>query len=177
MQIHPGEMMKLPSSRPLFLSMKSVQRGLHRSSWVMTRGGANWTGKYSTLWLIHALFDHNEIKLAFLTHHDYPGGYMAIENRNKPEVRASSLLCLAADGGQMEWSKHHAHCISKSPFRFSSPIAAICCRQLLIKLRNDGNQWHYLWIEWLLIGHAVAREMDNKLTLMITVETMMMIWE
>ncbi len=55
-------------------------------------GGGNWTGKF-----IHALIDHDNIKRAYLTHHDLPGDRMTIENRNTAEAWASTVWQLMSD--------------------------------------------------------------------------------
>ena len=49
------------------------------------------------LWLIHALVDHDDIQKAFHTHHNAPGGHMAVKNRNTAETRAASVWQLIAD--------------------------------------------------------------------------------
>ena len=49
------------------------------------------------LHLIHALIDHDEIKRAFHTRHNLPGGHMEVENRNTEEMRRSFVWQLLAD--------------------------------------------------------------------------------
>lgn len=46
----------------------------------LTTSGVNWVGKYPMLCLINALVDHNEIKRAFLTHHNLTGGCLQLKN-------------------------------------------------------------------------------------------------
>jgi hypothetical protein len=63
----------------------------------LSSNGSNWVGKYPMLRLIHALIDHDEIKRAFHTRHNLPGGRMEVENRNTEELRMSSVWQLMAD--------------------------------------------------------------------------------
>ena len=47
--------------------------------------------------MIHALIDHDQVKRAFITRHDLPGGCMQVENCNTEEVKASSVWQLIAN--------------------------------------------------------------------------------
>jgi hypothetical protein len=49
------------------------------------------------LCMIHALVDHDEIKRAYLTHHDLPSGRTGIENCNTPVAMAQNVWNLIAD--------------------------------------------------------------------------------
>ena len=69
----------------------------HQESSSLSSESAIWIGKYPILHLIHALIDHDEIKRAFLTHHDLTGGGIAVENQNTEETRESSVWQLLAN--------------------------------------------------------------------------------
>ena len=58
---------------------------------VLGGGGASWHGKFPMSRLIYALVDHDNIKSAYLTHHDLPSGCMAVENRNTIEARMGTV--------------------------------------------------------------------------------------
>ena len=60
-------------------------------------GGASWHGKFPMLRLIHVLLGHDNIKSAYLTHHDLPSGRMAIGNRNTIKVRTGTVWQMLAN--------------------------------------------------------------------------------
>jgi len=68
-----------------------AERVRAREQSVPVTTGSNWIGKYPMLRLIHALIDHDEIKRAFHSHDNLPGGCMKVENRNTEEMRRLSV--------------------------------------------------------------------------------------
>ncbi len=60
-------------------------------------GGKKWQGKYPMLHMMHKLVDHNEIKRAYLTHHNLSSGQIGIENCNTPAAMAQNVWHLIAD--------------------------------------------------------------------------------
>jgi hypothetical protein len=54
-------------------------------------GGKKWQGKYPMLCMMHALVDHDEIKRAYLTHHDLPAGRIGIENCHTAATMAQNV--------------------------------------------------------------------------------------
>ena len=57
----------------------------------------SWHGPEPILRLIHTLIDHDEIKRAYLIRFDIPSDRMALENRNTPEAKASTVWAMMSD--------------------------------------------------------------------------------
>jgi hypothetical protein len=56
-----------------------------------------WIGPEPILRLIHTLIDHNDIKRAYLKRFDLPSDRMALENRNTPQAKASTVWAMMSD--------------------------------------------------------------------------------
>jgi hypothetical protein len=57
----------------------------------------NWVGKYPHLWLLPAIIDDDDIKTAYLARTNCPGGRMAVEIRDTPEVRVAYVSVMVAN--------------------------------------------------------------------------------
>ncbi len=57
----------------------------------------SWNGRIPYLRLIHALIDHDDIKVTYIHQGDIPSGRMAVENRNTAEAKAASVWQMMAD--------------------------------------------------------------------------------
>ena len=85
-------------------------------------GTGNWVGKYPHLRLIHAIIDDNDIKSAYNSRLNLPGGRMAVENRRTQEAITSNVWYMVAN----KWNDplfHPTTSVKDHHSDFARPIA------------------------------------------------------
>jgi hypothetical protein len=77
--------------------LKNAKAADAQRSFEKAQFNKSWYGPKHILHLIHTLIDHDEVKRAYLIHFEISSDGMALENRNTPEAKASTVWAIMSD--------------------------------------------------------------------------------